>query len=256
MTNAAVVGGLGVVGTATRKLFGIEKYFDLKGSNCTLADVAKCKYVFITLPTKPTADGYNVEDIYDILKQIAQYPSSEKLYILRSTVIPGTTDSLFARLGLTNIVYNPEFLTMSTIDDDTFNPDIVVLGCHNQGWANEIKHLYMEHVKNKPKYILARPREAEMIKIATNLFYSTKVIFANQLYDVCKKYQIDYDQVQEALYERKWIGKNHLKAVFNGKRGLGGMCLKKDLMAFNRKYDMPLFWLVEEINDTLIGKKE
>lgn len=256
MDNAVVVGGLGVVGTATRKLFGIDKYYDLRGKNCTIEDVSKSKYIFLTLPTKPTADGYNTEDIFNVINQINTYPNKDRYYILRSTVIPGTTDSLMYRLGIGNVIYNPEFLTMSTIDDDTFNPDIVVLGCHNPLWAKQIQSLYEKSVKNKPKYFITRPREAEMIKVSTNLFYSTKVIFANQLYDVCKKYQINYDEVQSALYERKWIGKNHLKAVFNGKRGLHGMCLRKDLEAFNRKFDMPLFWLVEEINDSLIGKKE
>jgi UDPglucose 6-dehydrogenase len=253
MDNAVVIGGLGVVGGATRDLFNIPDYFDKRGSTLNLEEVAKKKYVFICLPTKPNKDGYDIEDIYELIKQINQYPHSEKLYIIRSTVIPGTTDALITRLGLENIIYNPEFLTMSTIDDDTHRPDIVVIGSERAEWSLELANLYKDHLKNSPQFFMTGTKEAEMIKLAINVFYTTKVVFANQIFDLCMKLNINYDQVKRAMYARKWIGDNHLDVWHNNKRGAGGMCLPKDLKAFNNKFELPLFQMVEQLNEALLG---
>ena len=209
MKNAVVIGGLGVVGKATRDLFGIEDYFDMKGSSVTLREAAKKKYVFITLPTEPNADGYDVDSIYEILRQVNQFESSEKMYILRSTVIPGTTDALSTRLKIENMVYMPEFLTMRTIKEDTFNPDILVVGAKRINFGREIMELAKAHVKNKPHEFLVGTREAEMIKLGINLFYVTKVVWSNQIYDVCQRNGVDYDVVKEAFEKRKFMSQNH-----------------------------------------------
>lgn len=251
MTNAAVIGGLGIVGTATRNLFGIEDYYDLKGMTLNLEELSQKKYIFVCLPTQPKDDGYDVEPIYNIIKQVDSYPDNGRIFILRSTVIPGTTDKLVSKLGV-RMVYNPEFLTMSTIDDDTFNPDIVVCGSKNEDWCLELVSLYLDHVKNHPSMIITDTKEAEMIKLAINVFYATKVVFANQLYDICEGAGIKYDVVKNAMYQRKWIGRNHLSAVYNGKRGAGGNCLTKDLNAFNRHFREQFFELVQHINGSLL----
>jgi len=55
--DAVVIGGLGIVGQATMKTFGIKDYFDLRGSNISLEKIAEeKKYVFICIPT-PTING-------------------------------------------------------------------------------------------------------------------------------------------------------------------------------------------------------
>ena len=61
MINAAVIGN-GVVAQATRKTFGINDYFDLKGSTMTLKQIAEMKkYIFICIPT-PTENGEQKKD--------------------------------------------------------------------------------------------------------------------------------------------------------------------------------------------------
>ena len=255
MKDAVVIGGLGVVGQATRNLFGIEDYFDTRGSNLNLRDAAKRKYVFITLPTEPSLDGYDIEHIYEILRQMKQYPSSKKLYILRSTVIPGTTDALSTRLKLDNIVYMPEFLTMRTIKQDTFNPDILVVGATRKTFGQEIMNLAKAHIKNQPEEFLVGTREAEMIKLGINMFYVTKVVWANQIYDVCQRNKVDYEVVKDAFEKRKFMSRNHFDIWVDNYRGAGGKCLRKDLIAFNRAFGMPLFTRMEHLNEELISQR-
>jgi UDPglucose 6-dehydrogenase len=73
---------------------------------------------------------------------------------------------------------------------------------------------------------------AEMVKYFTNCFLATKVTFANQMYEICKSSNIDYDKVCEyALYDQR-IGNSHLAVPGpDGDRGFGGHCFPKDLSA-------------------------
>ena len=71
-----------------------------------------------------------------------------------------------------------------------------------------------------------------MVKYFTNTFLSTKVSFANEMYQICEKLDIDYDKVVEyAKYDER-IGYSHLNVPGpDGDYGFGGHCLPKDLNA-------------------------
>src|SRR3990167_9837764 len=128
MEEACVIAGLGVVGSNTARLFGIKKIFDLNGSTITLEEAAKCKFVFIALPTNVNEDGtYDTRDIESIIKQIEGYGGAG-IYILRSTVWPGYANHLMEQLDIDRIVSNPEFLTEATAWQDTKSPPFVLIG--------------------------------------------------------------------------------------------------------------------------------
>ena len=73
---------------------------------------------------------------------------------------------------------------------------------------------------------------AEMIKYFTNSFLATKVSFANEIYDICSKLNLDFDKVIEYSIYDKRIGNSHLNVPgHDGDFGFGGHCLPKDLNA-------------------------
>jgi UDPglucose 6-dehydrogenase len=232
MDNAVVIGGLGVVGKATRKTFGIKDYFDLKGSTLNLEEAAQKRYIFICLPTPVKGEGHvhDISAIRDTIKQLKAFGGG-KLYVVRSTTTPGQLDALCDELDLDTIIHNPEFLTMSSWKQDIIDPDIIVVGARLKRHGDEVVSLYNARYRGYPIH-QSDLKTSEMIKLSINAFYSTKTIFGNILYDICTRLDIQYDQVQKALYDRKWIGKNHLVTPFNGKRGLRGVCLPKDFKAF------------------------
>jgi len=249
--KAVVIGGLGVVGKATRKMFDIKDYFDLQGSSLSLKEIAKQKrYIFLCLPTPANDYGYDTSPILEIIKQIEQQEGGQHIYINRSTVLPGTTKHINDLLELDCIIHNPEFLTMRSLDQDIKAPDIVVIGADKRpNYGTEILDWYGDIIKSKDtQYFLTGTLESEMCKLAINNFYALKVTFANQIYDVCQEAGIDYKQVKKILYQRKWIGKNHLDVWHDGKRGFSGMCLPKDNQAFNRAFSKPLLQMVEKLN--------
>ena len=88
---------------------------------------------------------------------------------------------------------------------------------------------------------------AETVKYFTNCFLATKVIFANEMYDICNTADVDFDKVTEyALYDKR-IGKSHLMVPGpDGDRGFGGHCFPKDVQA------MIFFAEENNLNPTLL----
>ena len=71
-----------------------------------------------------------------------------------------------------------------------------------------------------------------MVKYVTNSFLATKVSFANEMYEICKGLNVDYDKVVEyACYDER-LGKSHWAVPGpDGNFGYGGHCFPKDVQA-------------------------
>ena len=69
-----------------------------------------------------------------------------------------------------------------------------------------------------------------MVKYSKNTFYALKVIFANQMYDICQGLNADWYKVSEIITapQAQPIGPSHLDPIFGLNRGFGGKCLPKD----------------------------
>jgi UDPglucose 6-dehydrogenase len=107
------------------------------------------------------------------------------------------------------------------------------------------------------KIVLAT--EAEMIKYFGNVFLANRVIFANQMYDICQKLGIDYEAVKDCAGADERIGYSHFNVFCDGYRGYGGACLPKDTKAFIQfteklGTDSRLLRALEEVNKNLLGK--
>ena len=77
-----------------------------------------------------------------------------------------------------------------------------------------------------------------MIKYFTNSFLATKVSFANEMYDLCLKLNLDYDKVVEYSVLDKRIANSHLNVPGpDGDLGFGGHCFPKDLSALIKLSD-------------------
>jgi UDPglucose 6-dehydrogenase len=77
------------------------------------------------------------------------------------------------------------------------------------------------------------------VKYTKNTFYALKVIFANQMYDICEALGEDWAAVREIITaeQAQPIGPSHLDPIFGLNRGFGGKCLPKDSMALKALAD-------------------
>jgi len=156
--------------------------------------------------------------------------------------------------GGTVIVSNPEFLTAATATQDALHPDLLVLGapCGIDWVLDDVWSRFYRTVDAK-RAVFTDNVTAEFIKYAINVFYATKVIFANSLYEITANLGIDYDVVRDAMYARKWVGGNHLTVPWKGKRGVNGKCLPKDLEAFAAFTGHDFFEFMVELNAQWTG---
>ena len=73
------------------------------------------------------------------------------------------------------------------------------------------------------------PTTAEMVKYMANCYLATKVIFANEMFDLCEKLGIKYEEVKKLTVADHRIFDSHLDVTTM--RGFGGKCFPKDMMA-------------------------
>lgn len=250
--NNAVIVGLGMVGNATAHALGIKKYIDIQEKDAPEMELvdykqaAECRYVFICLPT-PTHNGrYKTDDILSVIDAIKQQ-GKQNVFIIRSTVYPGFARHAMRQLNTNSVVSNPEFLTEDTWKRDAEKPDVIVVGADQPNYLKDVVGIYQARHRGVD-LIQTDTVTAEMAKLTVNGLYSTKVVFANQMYDYAKAAGANYETIKNLLYKRKWIGKNHLEVWHKDGRGAGGSCLPKDLEALSTYSGRPLFREVLRLN--------
>jgi len=254
--DAFVVGGRGMVGKATMKALNIPHCFDKKDSNITLKEGAEKLFCFICLPTPTDGRGVQqgIDEIREIIQAVKEF-GGRNIFVIRSTVIPGTCRNLAETFDVM-VASNPEFLTERTWRKDVMKPRMVVIGADDIPTRNAVLGLY-KHFK-PPIKVITDTVTAETLKYAFNTFFATKVVWANQIYDICEINGANYNTIQKVLHQHPWGSKNHLRTPHNGGRGAGGRCLPKDLEAFAKYANSDLLKEVQRLNKKYLqgSKKE
>ena len=245
--------GQGYVGTALRE--GLSQHYDIEtfdinselSTKKNIRDLVKdTQMTFICVPTPMNKDGSCSTDIVEsVIKDIddaQQWCLSsmldhgivpvEKKYIaiIKSTIPPGTTNRLNKKYKNVQIVFSPEFLTEANFIEDFKNQDKIIIGGPRPA-STKVRQMFYKSFPNA-KIIKTGSITAEMVKYLTNTFLATKVSFANEMFQICEKLNIDYDKVIEYATIDERLGKSHWAVPGpDGKPGFGGSCFPKDLNA-------------------------
>ena len=217
--------GCGVIGESLANLledlgYEVKRYDPAK--NLT-DNISKCDILFVCVPTKP---DMAFEDIRTAVAY-TNLKNRKGIIAIRSTLMPGMIDE-FAKEYNREFVYLPEFLRERSALEDEIKPDKVIVGTNNMETFRLFEKLFEPIIANE-KILMMKPVEAELVKVALNSLYVVKVVFGNELYDICQKYGADYYRLFEAFKLDKWVNPQHLDPLFDGYRGAGGKCLPKDI---------------------------
>ena len=232
--------GQGFVGNAIyQKLSKYYKVFtyDIQAKLCNsdLPEVLeRCKIIFVCLPTPMNKDGSCNLDILDsTLDQInkASREVEDRIVVIKSTIIPGSTDDFQLKYRHIDLVFNPEFLTEANAVDDFENQTRLLLG-GNVRATTKIKQIFSAAFRKTPRIIKTDAKTAELVKYVTNTFLATKVSFANEIYQLCESLDLDYDKIIEYATLDPRLGDSHWGVPGpDGDFGFGGHCFPKDLAA-------------------------
>jgi nucleotide sugar dehydrogenase len=225
--------GKGILGTSIYNFFNSKVIvYDKYKKIGLFTDILKSDILFLCLPTlfNEETKTYNTDEIHSICKLLSDN-NFNKIIILKSTVVPKTTDNLNKMYDL-NIIHNPEFLSETTASEDFKNQNHIVLGSENNDYLKQCVDFYKLYFQDADISIMSST-ESELMKIAVNNFYSSKLIFFNELYLLCQEIDISYDKVKDSMLKNGWINPMHTTVPGkNNKLGFGGMCFPKDTNAY------------------------
>jgi UDPglucose 6-dehydrogenase len=219
-------------------------------SNVEAASVSRL--VFLCLPTPEGEDGRaELRFINSVIDELANEVGADAIFVVKSTVPPGTVTSLRKRLAdvgsQARIVSHPEFLREGRAVEDFLAPDRIVIGAWEDEDADVVADLYSGV---DTEVVRTDPTSAEMIKYANNAYLATRLTFVNTLANVCEAVGADIVDVVRGIGLDHRIGPHFLQPG----PGYGGSCFPKDTSALiavaaDAGYDFELLRAVIEADE-------
>ena len=222
----------------------ISKNKSLEFSLNISEDIASSKIIMIAVGTPSLDSGEaDLTQLYRCVEEISHFISSGTLVIIKSTVPVGTCDEVEKLINDKSehndfeVISNPEFLREGNAIHDFVNPDRIVIGLNGESNKESIIELY-SNIVSEDKLLFTSRRSSELIKYASNSMLAMRIIFINEIADLCEKIGADVSDVAKGIGLDKRIGPYFLEAG----PGFGGSCFPKDIKALietGKNFDAP-----------------
>lgn len=217
---------------------------------------------FIAVGTPSTREGHlNLNYIYTVAQQIGEALRDKNTFhviAIRSTVFPGTNrrvgEIIAEASGKTRnkdfaIVSNPEFLREGTSVHDFLNPPLTLVGSDSERATDMFRELYKDIPAD---FIETDIRVAEIMKYVNNTFHALKIVFGNEVGNICKALDIDSHKVMDIFCRDRQL--NISPYYFKPGFAYGGSCLPKDTKALrtlarDHYIDVPVIDHIEKSNE-------
>lgn len=235
--------GYGVVGEATGKGFAsgghsILFHDKFKKSESLETVVQESDFIFICVPTPtlPRERGIDLRIVNEVVGDVVKVVESsqngkQKIVVIKSTVIPGTTAKLSTKYSKVSFAVNPEFLRENHAEWDFLHPDRTIIGAEDKNVGEVLKKLHQTILPKNSKFFLTDPTTAEFAKYMSNVFLAAKTLIANEFYALAGVLGVSYDKAREMVEADPRIG-GHIKVPGpDGSLGFGGKCFPKDMVA-------------------------
>ena len=217
---------------------------------------------FIAVGTPSDINGHlKLDYIFNTAKQIGNALKAKDgfhVVAIRSTVLPGTNEQVSRLLEEISykkrnsdfaVVSNPEFLREGTAVNDYMNPPLTLIGTDNNIAVKIMHELYRDI---PGEFVTTDVAVAEIIKYVNNTYHALKIVFANEVGNVCKALNIDSHKVMGIFCKDKQL--NISPYYFKPGFAYGGSCLPKDMLAFKTLahdyyVDIPVIGSIKASND-------
>jgi len=236
-----IIGGTGVVGAAIvnaceRELISTiiaDEYTVLSPGNNTFDRLMQCDAIFVCVPSPMILAGADTGKCdSSILESVLSKLEGFNGVIISKVTAP---PDVYTRLGAKykNLTYSPEFLTAANAATDYYEAEFFIVSGTVKAYINEAERIVSKTQAHATTFLTSTMEEAALMKYAINSFLATKVIFMNELYELAKANNIDYDAVALLFNEDVRTGRTHVKvpSPMDNTFGFGGMCFPKDTNA-------------------------
>lgn len=256
--------GLGFVGSAMEQSFNVKNCYnkyDIHGydkyKNINTFDVClDAQIIFLSLPTlyNSSLKSYEYDSIYETC-YLLEKNDYKGVIVIKSTVEPTLIEQLAQKYKSLDFIHNPEFLTAKTAYEDFHNQKHIVLGKHHRCSDQKFSMVFdfYKNLYSDAEISVCTSTESESIKIFCNTFYAIKIQYFNELYLLCQKINVNYDNIVRIMLKNGWINPMHTQVPgTDGNLSYGGLCFPKDtnaLLEFMKKNDSPHAVLEATINE-------
>lgn len=210
-----------------------DKYKQL--NELTILLQANIIYICISTPYDDISKSYNMEEIDNTLFLLNELKYTG-IIVIKSTILPNYCEDANNKYTELIIIHNPEFLSASTAIKDFAEQKHIIIGytLQSKSSVNLIIELYTLLF---PEAIVSinTSTSVALIKLACNSFYATKIQFFTELFLLCERININYNEVKNIMLKNGWINPMHTEVPGRDNQiSFGGACLPKDINALNQ----------------------
>jgi len=247
MKKNVLIVGYGIVGKNLAKELAVlkpdiyDKYNPDDNSNRDIVyDVA-----FLCVDTPMNENCIcDVTEVFD-----AVIHTKADVFVIKSTVLPGTTNDLKDMSGK-EIIFSPEYYG-TTQHNNNFNFDFTVLGGSVDA-CDKVAQLLQTVYDARHKFYIVDSTTAELAKYMENSYLATKVSFCVQFYQICQEIGVNYNQLRELFIADPRVNPSHT-FVYQDKPFWDSHCLNKDVYAVATKYNAEFLKNVMNFNSWCIS---
>lgn len=201
------------------------------------SQIATCDVVFIGVPTPSTPKGFDDS----IVRSAVSLVGPGKIAVIKSTIVPGTTESLQRAYPDRTVLYSPEFLSEATAAYDAAHPFANIVGVGAKSPESlKAAETVVGILPAAPHTSICAAIDAEIIKYSHNGSGYMQVVFFNMMYDLAQKVGADWAVIEKALDADPMISNRYAHPVHKSGRGAGGHCFIKDFKALGEVYGAQL----------------
>lgn len=241
--RAALIVGRGVVGSnLERELAALSPDVYDKGKGVDTRNLGGYRVAFVCVDT-PRTDGSPC-DVSEVRNAIAE--NDADVYVVKSTVLPGTTDALRAETGK-RVVFSPEYYG-ATQHCNNFEFGFTILGGERADCALVVQALQRVY-DGRHSFRITDAKTAELAKYMENCYLAAKVSFCCQFADIADSIGVCYEELRELFVLDPRVDPSHT-FVYRDAPYWSSHCLDKDVRALADAFDAPLVEGVVRFNES------
>lgn len=243
MNNKVLIVGFGNVGQNLYKELNRLKvgHYDINPDEYENKPIKNPSIVFICVDT-PYEDEDNPCDISAVKDALSEHEA--EIYVIKSTVLPGTTEQLKKETGK-HIVFSPEYYG-TTQHCNNFEFNFTILGGDKEDCL-KVQQVLQNNYDARHKFYIVDSKTAELAKYMENAWIATKVSFCNQFFDIAENIGVDYETLRELFIADPRVNPSHT-FVYRDHPYWDSHCLNKDVPAIAETQDAELLKDVIDYN--------